>query len=177
MSGKLVSKNVRSGLGRATPKLAIYIANRPSIQPYVNRQGLFSVLPGELAHIGFNTSNHWRKVFNVYAKFWFALSMADSRFNSNNASSWQDYRDSTLLQASSEQALFFSAPILNEKCIHIVAGKTWAQTLNLENLTWLDSHFAVNSQHRLIVCPYLDYRQLSDARIDRLVMLVKNMSL
>ncbi|MDN3640690.1 hypothetical protein QWY82_17970 [Simiduia curdlanivorans] len=163
-----------SSLGSVSPKLAIYIANRPPIAPYLNRQGCFPVVAGELAHIGFNTSNHWRKVFNVFAKFWFALCQSDSRFCARGASSWQAFRDDYLLQAGCDQALVFSRPHFSDPCIHIIAGKTWAQTLSVDNLTWLDAHFAVDPIRRIIVCPYLDYRQLSNARIDQLVALVQS---
>ncbi|BFM12578.1 hypothetical protein R50072_27310 [Simiduia litorea] len=169
------SKESVCGLGSSVPKLAIYIANRPPIAPYNNRQGCFPVVTGELAHIGFNTSNHWRKVFNVFAKFWFSLCQSDKRFSARGASSWQAYRDQYLLQAGCDQALVFSTPNFSDPGIHIIAGKTWAQTLSVDHLTWLDAHFAVDPARRIIVCPYLDYRQLSNARIDRLVALVQTL--
>ena len=46
----------------------------------------------------------------------------------------------------------------------------------LNDLFWLNEHFAISEQHKLIVCPYLDYRQLSNARIEQLIGLVQQLS-
>jgi hypothetical protein len=58
-------------------------------------------------------------------------------------------------------------------------GKTYAKqslpVLAIEplvNLQWLDADFAVDPEHGIIVCPYFDYRQLSNSKIDRLVDLI-----
>ena len=77
-----------------------------------------------------------------------------------------------LFQRHSQEALLFSHPELNKNMdnIHIIAGKTYATALDLPPLIWLDSYFAINKQHRIIVAPYPDYRQLSNERIARLVV-------
>lgn len=59
----------------------------------------------EIADIADETSTHWRKIFNVYAKLLFELS--PEKFTC-----WQDLRDSLLLQAESNHCLLFSAPDL-----------------------------------------------------------------
>lgn len=163
-----------AGLGRANPRVAIYLANRPPLDDYPELQILRPMLSGELQHIVAHTGNHWRKVFSVYAKLvfeWAAQPTSPVADECHNFNRWQEYRDQRLLQADSAAALMFSAPSLTSTdCVHIIAGKTYAQQLGLAGeLVWLDAHFAVNLSKRLIVCPYLDYRQLSNERISRLI--------
>lgn len=170
-------KNV--GLGAKQFELAIYIANRPPIDDYPKLSSLRGVAKGELQHITSNCSNHWRKVFNVYAKFLLALDNAmkgnEAVFSKRDITTWQHYRDNQLLQPNSREALLFSPPDLHRKnTVHIIAGKTYARDLALDvGLTWLDSYFAINKENSVIVSPYLDYRQLSNARIEQLAALVK----
>jgi len=171
-----------AGLGGANYRMAIYLANRPPLDDYPQLDTLRPMFSGELDHIVCNTSNHWRKVFSVYAKFLFELKAQQSWPECDDYKRWQDYRDQRMLQSNSEVALLFSPPHLLAVSplssasnpvvspIHIIAGKTYAETLGLSGqLTWLDAHFAVIEDQRLIVCPYLDYRQLSNERIGRLV--------
>ncbi|NHN36231.1 hypothetical protein G8764_02870 [Pseudomaricurvus alcaniphilus] len=161
------------GFGCDNHELALYIANRPPVDDYPTLDHLRPLAAGELQHIVSHTSNHWRKVFNVYAKFLFALAPPQVLA----AGSWQQYRDRSLLQLGCTEALLFSAPDFSRPgTVHIVAGKTYGAQLDLPPLQWLDSHFAVNVEQRLVVCPYPDYRQLSNERIDRLVELVKAFS-
>lgn len=167
------------GFGGNDFNIAIYIANRPPIDSYPQLNTLHGLATGELAHITANCSNHWRKIFNVYAKFLLAFDNTIETdcdlFKRREITRWQDYRDKNLLQSHSREALLFSPPNLaNTNAIHIIAGKTYANDLNLNiELTWLDNYFAINKQYNLIVSPYLDYRQLSNARIEQLANLVK----
>ncbi|PCK08100.1 MAG: hypothetical protein COA42_10990 [Alteromonadaceae bacterium] len=180
-----------SGLGGTHFDIAIYLANRPPIDHYPILNQLQALAPGELSHIVTHTSNHWRKVFNVYSKFLWAL-REEAVFQSESQSSWQCYRDRRLLQHDCREALLFSPPsfsstvlstfaspapsVSSPKVVHIVAGKTYAQTLDLpSDLRWLDGSFAIAESVSLIVCPYLDYRQLSNARIERLADLVRGL--
>jgi len=171
-----------AGLGGANYRMAIYLANRPPLDDYPQLDTLRPVFSGELDHIVRNTSNHWRKVFSVYAKFMFELKTRQPWPECDDFNRWQDYRDQRMLQSNSEAVLLFSPPRIlppaqgaaspnsSAAPIHIIAGKTYAETLGLSGqLTWLDAHFAVIEEQRLIVCPYLDYRQLSNERIERLV--------
>lgn len=170
-----------AGLGVLNHRVAIYLANRPPIDDDPFLSELRPASSGELSHIVSNTSNHWRKVFSVYAKFMFELKAHQQWPECDDYSRWQDYRDQRMLQSDSEVALLFSPPPLttspfgvpgshSEESIHIIAGKTYAEVLGLsDQLVWLDAHFAVIEEQRLIVSPYLDYRQLSNERIERLV--------
>jgi len=104
------------------------------------------------------------------------------------APTWQKYRDDFLLQAYSNTSLLFSAPVLkpiknnaNQNVVHIIMGRTYAKSLlstgalNID-LIWLDNEFAFNRSQRVIVCPYFDYRQLSNVKIEQLAELIKELS-
>lgn len=160
------------GLGSTNSTINFYIANRPPIDGYPVMNEFRSLADGELAHIVKHTSNHWRKAFNVYAKLLFDWYSVIER--KDLPKSWQEYRDTELFQSHSQEALLFSAPQSNNKkfAIHIIAGKTYATRLNLPPLVWLDSHFAINKEQRLIVAPYPDYRQLSNERIAQLIAIM-----
>lgn len=165
------------GFGAYDAPIKIYIANRPQLDDYPYMNELRGLAIGEIAHIAKNTSNHWRKVFNVYAKFLFDWYLLQERKNLPNT--WQEYREQELFQAHSHEALLFSKPDFesSQNTFHIIAGKTYAANLNLPPLIWLDSYFAINEQYRLIVTPYADYRQLSNERIARLIELMKQFDL
>jgi hypothetical protein len=174
------------GFGADNSQIAVYIANRPPIYEYQKLAQLTPLTTGEITSIGQQCGNGWRKVFNVYAKLLYALDKEQFSF-ATFASTWQQYRDRFLLQTDSKTSLLFSAPQLktinnnfNQKAVHIIMGKTHAKALlstgalNVE-LTWLDNEFAINRAQRLIVCPYFDYRQLSNVKIERLAELIKGL--
>jgi hypothetical protein len=172
-------------------RINFYIANRPPLDNYPALRELRGLASGELAHIVKHTSNHWRKVFNVYAKLLFDWYQLNKRPDLPH--SWQVYRDQELFQSHSQEALLFSPPEFNlnafttdtftaadstadnTSAIHIIAGKTYAARLSLPPLVWLDTHFALNQQYRLIVAPYPDYRQLSNERIAQLIRLMASL--
>ncbi len=190
----LMSSPLSVGLGSPSFRLAIYIANRPCNDHYPSLHLLQPLRSGELQHIVANNTNHWRKAFNVYAKLlfelewpvfskkiWGDIGSAKEECSGDCAieekcHTWQQYRDNHFLQQHSAEALLFSAPDLSlPNVIHVVAGKTYASELDLPPLHWLDNHFAVNQASRLIVCPYLDYRQLSNERIERLAEMIHSL--
>lgn len=146
------------GLGSTHSSINFYIANRPPLDDYPAMNNLRSLAVGELAHIVIHTSNHWRKVFNVYAKLLFDWYSMQQR--TDLPASWQAYRDTELFQSHAHEALLFNPPNfeVNSSAIHIVAGKTYAANLPLPPLIWLDNQFAINKEQRLIVAPYPDYR-------------------
>ena len=177
------------GLGDSDYSLAVYIAKRPPLLEYQQLDELTAVTQGEIANIGQQCGNGWRKVFNVYAKLLYDLDKQQFNF-SQLAPTWQQYRDDYLLQPQSKTALLFSAPLFStsisevknlgstEKVIHIIMGRTYAKSLinsgQLDvQLTWLDNEFAISTAQRLIVCPYFDYRQLSNVKIVKLGVLMK----
>ena len=83
-------------------------------------------------------------------------------------------------QKNSKTALLFSAPIINginKNQLHIIAGRTHAKNLLQQGklnaqFNWLDDEFAIDTTNNIIVCPYFDYRQLSNIKIARLSELV-----
>ncbi len=164
------------GLGANNAPIKIYIANRPQLDDYPQLSELRGLVVGEITHIAKNTSNHWRKVFNVYAKFLFDWHLRQSRKDLPNT--WQEYREQELFQTHSLEALLFSKPNFEStlKSFHLIAGKTYAANLNLPPLVWLDSHFAINETHKLIVTPYADYRQLSNERISHLIEIMNGLT-
>lgn len=167
--------NPHIGLGSQKSTINFYLANRPPIDDYPMMSELHGLAMGELTYIVKHTSNHWRKAFNVYAKLLFDwYSLQDRK---DLPETWQAYRDLELFQSHSQEALLFSAPVFEKKdlTIHIIAGKTYASILNLPPLIWLDTHFAINKEHHLIVAPYPDYRQLSNERIARLIELMREL--
>ncbi len=176
------------GLGDGHAALNVYIANRPHLEEYQYMETIRPMYAGEIKMIADQTGNHWRKVFNVYAKLMFALGVHLKQFDTSRFSCWQDYRDQLLLQSGSNTALLFSKPKLNtpesdDNAVHIVMGKGYFSELgfepdDIEGMCWesVGGHgndFAVWPDKKLIMCPYFDYRQLSNIKIDKLVECVK----
>lgn len=168
------------GLGDTSFTFAVYIANRPMMPEYQSLDRLMSVKNSDLKLIGEVCGNGWRKVFNVYAKLLYALEKQSFDFSSFSLT-WQGYRDEYLLQAGSRTALIFTPPKLeitspscaSVKTLHIICGRTYAKQLIHEgclnvDLTWLDDEFAIDLKQAVIICPYFDYRQLSNKKIARL---------
>ena len=169
------------GFGDSDFSFAVYIANKPNMLEYQNLSTVLPLVAGEISAINQSCGNGWRKVFNVYAKLLYALDKESFNFT-KQAPTWQNYRDKYLLQAQSKTALLFSAPQLepSKDIVHIICGKAHAKALISNgklnaNLVWLDDEFAIDSQNKLIVCPYFDYRQLSNIKIERLANLLRSL--
>ena len=150
--------------------LTVYIANRPPIDEFQKRASLEPLEKGELTNIVNETGNHWRKIFNIYAKLGYLL-------NEAGFDSWQAYRDGFLLQTGSSQRLLFDDTFTNNLgSVNIICGKAHAAgLLDIQMLTRIDDDFAIDNKKRLIVCPYFDYRQLSNAKLNTLVGLIKTL--
>lgn len=157
--------------------IKVFMANRPPLKDYEDIDEISALNAGEIHRISSETGNHWRKIFNVYAKFIYSLALANHDSTVLNYKTWQQYRDERLLQESSSTQLYFEnnglMDLLSEidpHAIRIVMGKAFAESV-LKNITitWLDSYFAINKELGIIVCPYFDYRQLSNERIEVLV--------
>jgi len=182
--------SVRVGLGSANALLNVYIANRPPLERYQKLENFIVLGPGEIASIAKETGNHWRKIFNVYAKLVYGLdnkiqsdsyqkkTLASFDFGAQRYETWQFYRDAKLLQLDSDTALWFSREFEmnqsspNDKGLHIIMGRQYASSLNLPAMTMIDNDFSVNSQRRVIVAPYFDYRQLSNKKLEVLISLI-----
>ena len=168
-----------AGLGDEKATIIYYIRNRPPLSTYQELSYVMPLQNGDIARICLETGNHWRKIFNVYAKILFELAPA-------NFTTWQHLRDNTLLQKDSCHCLLFSAFKLPEtdstgdkkiSKLHIILGKGYAEELGLsDKCTWLSQDFAINEALGIIICPYFDYRQLSNQKITQLVGLIKQLS-
>jgi hypothetical protein len=168
-----------SGLGDAHAQFKVYIANRPNFSEYKTIDDINCLSEGEIDAIGQACGNGWRKVFNVYAKLVFAINN-ENIVSLQGADSWQSYRDRVLLRDASNTSLLFSSPQIirpkNSQIVHIIMGKTYAKSLKLPtSLQWLDHEFAIDIDHKMLICPYFDYRQLSNIKIIRLVELIKQL--
>ncbi len=154
------------GLGDNRHQLAVYIGNRPPLPEYQLLESLRPVAEGELTSIVERTGNHWRKIFNLYAKL-------ANELGENSHESWQDYRDSILLTSGSGVALLFSAPRFDKvDHVRVISGKAYASQLGID-AEWLDTDFAVDRERKLVIAPYFDYRQLSNHKLAKLVRIIK----
>lgn len=162
---------------------AVYIANQPQMPEYECLSRIAPLSVGQVDSIGKACGNGWRKIFNVYAKLLYALDTTYFHFSSM-APTWQQYRDQYLLQENSQTALLFTPPKLTidkpSHLIHIICGRTYAKKLINEGklssaLLWLNEEFAVDVQQNVVVCPYFDYRQLSNIKIQYLSDILKQL--
>jgi len=110
-----------------------------------------------------SNGNHWRKIFVIIAKL------------CCGKTSWQHYRTHDLLN---EVYLNFSMHPTFDKQLNIVCGKTHSQSINIyeQSLSWqvVDELARVrinkeNSANRIIITPYLDYRQFPNALIEEVI--------
>jgi hypothetical protein len=167
--------------------IKVYLANRPPLAEYHNTKVIDHLPVGEIKRIATETGNHWRKIFNVYAKLVYCLAEKTANPLLKQSSSWQAYRDQSLLQQGSETELHINSsatsPELNRassnnSAIHIIMGKAFSERLlahvpgECGRVEWLDKDFAINRSLKIIVCPYFDYRQLSNIKIERLAELI-----
>ncbi|CAA0091856.1 Uncharacterised protein [BD1-7 clade bacterium] len=156
------------GFGNHSATVRVYLPNPPPVNPFNYPEKIRPLSVADQHVIVTESGNHWRKIFVILAKL--GLKFRDE------GDDWRAYRASRLLSADGEMAVLFSPPNENFGGVHIVAGKACAELLGVaDNVVWLDRYFAVDKVARLIVCPYLDYRQLSDARLDRLLELVASL--
>ena len=174
--------------------------NIPPLAQYQQMTDCRVVQQDEINNIAQLTGNHWRKVFNVYAKLVYQLEQHKQPSDLTNKfltkyPRWQDFRDNELLQQPSEQCLLFSPPECNTMPAHtvndshtttstikIIMGRTYAKSLadkgyiSIEEFVWLSAEFAVNNANNFIICPYFDYRQLSNVKIETLAQLIQSLA-
>jgi len=162
------------GLGDPHAQLRVYLANRPDLEPFAYPGYILALAEGDIAMINAHEGNHWRKIFNVLAKFLFELKFSGTE----GFSRWQDYRDQRMLQPGSNIALCYGKPHRDmntrQSLPNILMGKQFAQEsgfFSTDGAQWLTKDFAIN-QNGWIVCPYFDYRQLSDEKIRYLTTLL-----
>lgn len=157
-----------SGLGDRSPLLVVCAPHSPpNIQSDHSRrvQPLTGNHLNQLIQAG---GNHWRKIFNLYAKLLHGLTPLEP--------DWQTCREQRLLQTGSACALVFEQKWIPEPGqLCIVMGQTYGRSLGwLANDQVLPAEhpFAQHPEQAVIVTPYFDYRQLSNARLTSLVQLI-----
>jgi Family of unknown function (DUF6942) len=137
-------------LGAARPSLILYLPHRP------NGLGQLQQCPDATELVAAN-SNHWRKIVNLLAKV-----------ASPVAEDWRCYRDASLFQ---ETALCFAPALSSGECWHWIGGKDNLQRFAglKHNARPLDGApgVAVDTGSRLLLTPYPDYRQLSNALLEK----------
>ena len=137
-------------LGAARPSLILYLPHRP------NGLGRLQQCPDATELVAAN-SNHWRKIVNLLAKVACPVTQE-----------WRHYRDTSLFQ---ENTLCFAPELANCECWHWIGGKD-----NLQRFAGLshnarpldgDPGVSVDTERRLLLTPYPDYRQLSNALVEK----------
>lgn len=138
-------------LGASHPRLVLYLPHRPN--------GLAQLVgtPSAQALVAAN-SNHWRKIVTLLAKI--ASPVADD---------WRRFRDEDLFR---QTALCFAPELTGTASWHWIGGR--------ENLQRFDGlhHCAqpladspdvsIDPGEHLLLTPYPDYRQLSNALVSRI---------
>lgn len=159
-------------VGTEHPKWILHIENKPPIDEFRETISRPLVL-GEAADIIKQTSNHWRKVFSIMAKISFALFETNCR-------TWQEYRDTKLLTVEGFERLDF-APFSQSQqsgAIHLIGGFTYAkQQIDFNQLVVhqeCEKLFSLVSS-RCLVTPYFDWRQLNNAILEHLLVLMANL--
>ncbi|MGX5203342.1 DUF6942 family protein [Aliikangiella sp. IMCC44632] len=162
-----------AAIGDPMAHLIVYNANRPPLLRFSQLTAIEPLLAGDIANIGQACGNHWKKIFNCYAKLAFEL-------QSSEFPNWQSLRDNRLLQQNSRHQLVFSAPSTQmiqkhaaAQNIQIICGKQYFSQLNLAlPFEWINPNFAISPANLTIVAPYFDYRQLSNLKISYLSQLI-----
>ncbi|WP_163391633.1 DUF6942 family protein [Enterovibrio norvegicus] len=173
--------------GNPHARVHVYVEKAPPVENvfgHADDLPLYTSLQkGHIKALGEAGGNGWRKVFNVYAKLMFALPES-SPFYPHGYKTWQAFRDQALLQAESNTALHFghANPLRSAQtqhsdpkhlALHIIAGRTHAHKLGLSgSCVWINNEFAKHPTLPILICPYFDYRQLSNSKIDVLTKLM-----
>lgn len=150
--------------------LCLYLPHRPDMPEYAQLQHIRLLKSGDIAAIINSCGNHWRKIFVIFAKLACAI---DSR-----GLDWKHYMNEHLLQASGqEQLLFVSADFClddaDARMIHLVSGKACAESFaRLPACASISEDFSINGAGNVVITPYFDYRQLSNAKIEYLLGLL-----
>ncbi|WP_203141396.1 DUF6942 family protein [Marinobacter mangrovi] len=138
-------------LGTAQPRLVLYLPHRP------NRLAQLAVDPNAGDLIDAN-SNHWRKIVTLLAKI-----------ASPAAGDWRAFRDTGLFR---QTALCFAPELIGGPTWHWIGGKDNLQRFrtlahNAEPLADCPE-VAVDPDRKLLLTPYPDYRQLSNAVVEQI---------
>lgn len=137
-------------LGAVRPTLILYLPHRPNGLARLQQHP-------DAAELMAANSNHWRKIVNLLAKV-----------ASPVAEDWRCFRDTSLFQKT---ALCFAPALSGREGWHWIGGKD-----NLQRFAGLKHNacplagapgVSVDTERRLLLTPYPDYRQLSNALVEK----------
>ncbi|WP_226704396.1 DUF6942 family protein [Microbulbifer elongatus] len=137
-------------LGSPQPSLILYLPHRP--------EGLGQLVKTPDAGLLMeNNSNHWRKIVTLLAKV------------ASPQQEWRGFRDNALFEHT---ALCFSARLREMPGWHWIGGKDNLQRFNIEGLNAKPlkeaPEVALDTEKHILLTPYPDYRQLSNATVDEI---------
>ncbi len=130
-----------TGLGDASPLLVVCAPHRPPTLEPSQRKQLSPLSGDDLNQLVLAGGNHWRKIFNLYAKLLHGLTPL--------APDWQSCRDWRLLRSGSACALVFEQgwrPEPGQLCL--VMGQTYGRSLG-----WLTSDQVLPAEHPFVQHP------------------------
>ena len=161
---------MRDYLGEAHAALTVCVEHQPRWPEPAFASGRSTLYPGELAKLVDANSNHWRKIFNVYAKLLYAL-------RPDAATDWRALREQQLFQPGQQHGLRMGSTLaeeVNQRAgLSLIAGKQYANALGLLNqATSLAPGIFLHDDRACLITPYFDYRALSDANITRLAQII-----
>ncbi|WP_323844479.1 DUF6942 family protein [Microbulbifer magnicolonia] len=143
-------------LGAAHPRLALYLPHRPN--------GLLQLVDAPSAQaLTAANSNHWRKILTLLAKI-----------ASPDVDDWRRFRDEDLFR---QTALCFAPRLADTARWHWIGGKD-----NLQRFSDLHHRARalaespdvfIDPDNRLLLTPYPDYRQLSNAQVNHIRLALK----
>lgn len=160
-------------IGCNSPKIIVCINHPLPVGASPETQPLTKDWMEDINQIG---GNNWRKIFNIYSKMCFQL-IDLKGVDLGGVSTWQKYRDDLLLRSESGFQLQYLMGAeydnLDQNALYLITGKKCAEELGVKDqLHWLDNDFAQVLGKNMLVCPYFDYRQLSNKKLDTLCRLV-----
>ncbi|WP_226662121.1 DUF6942 family protein [Microbulbifer aggregans] len=137
-------------LGSPCPSLVLYLPHRPN--------GLEELL--QIPDAGMlmdNNSNHWRKIVTLLAKV------------ASPTAEWRGFRDRELFQRT---ALCFAPRLMDISAWHWIGGKDNLERFNIDGLNPVPLQgtptVAIDSKRQILLTPYPDYRQLSNATVSQI---------
>ena len=134
-------------LGPPRSALVLYLPHRP--------QGLDELIQApDAQQLIENNSNHWRKIVTLLAKV------------ASPHEEWRNFRDDALF---AHAALCFAPRLADGPGWHWIGGKENLQRFNIEGLNAKPlrgaPEVALDYEKRVLLTPYPDYRQLSNATV------------
>ena len=134
--------------------IILYLPNRPDLAKYKSKRILKNLKSGSIQDIIDKTSNHWRKIFSIFAKITFKINYSD-------VIKWQDYRDKELLSQNQNEIICFTSKLLesSSNSIHIISGKENAARFKLKHELFIDvdRDGLIKRYKNIYITPYFDY--------------------